>query len=631
MAGQAGILDPSLVADGAAVAARFCDSLKRYGVDEALSVVEPGLLLHFQAHHVTPEDPLIAQPYRDESGLLVMFDGRLDNRDDLVAALRPLVPSHQPTDVELASAAYRRWGSKSFQRLIGDWSLAIYEPSHHRVVLASDYMGNRGLYYAWRDRRAVWSTDAEWVGEVAGLPDEIERRFIAGFVGLETPPHLTARVGIYAVPPGHSVALTAGHPPVIERFWAFPAGEIRFARSEDYGDALRDLLVESVKVRLRSTGPVATELSGGYDSSTVTMLAHRLTPSNGKKPKTYALSYIAPGSPESDERRFMDAVLAECPGTEQLMVNLDRIDYLPPPSAAGPYLGNLPRKIGLEAVRQTGCRVLLTGQFGDIAMGNVRDLADAVGREVFRLRPTKALSLARQAALGLEDTVWGVLGRSFWSWAPSHLLKGHLLHDSLNRRANRVGPRKTASNGAMAPELEALLPGTAQLLMEPIDAIPSPRPLWLALGFVRHASRRSLQTSTLEPRVLCSHPYTHRPLVEFCLQIPFEELTDPVAPRRLMRRAVADLLPDAVRNRKSKPYVEPFVMRQFRAVVGDMLRNIDRLEVVSQGLALRTDLAKQLEKAWMQSTGLANIAQWTAVEAWLQHRQTRPNRAPESQ
>src|SRR5258705_6409710 len=117
MSAQAGIfyfdgrpIDPD-------VPRRLDAQLAEFGPDGSGQYVAPGLVMAHRALHVTPEDCLERQPYVSERGNVMTWDGRLDNREDLLLQVwREL--QDETTDVALAMAVYERWGIDGFVRLI---------------------------------------------------------------------------------------------------------------------------------------------------------------------------------------------------------------------------------------------------------------------------------------------------------------------------------------------------------------------------------------------------------------------------------------------------------------------------------------------------------------------------------
>src|SRR5262249_8694936 len=112
--------------------------------------------------------------------------------------------------------------------------------------------------------------------------------------------------GIFALPPGHRMVVTADAMR-LDAYWApEPGREVRH-RSNDYAEQLRAVLTEAVHCRMRSSGPIAAHVSGGIDSSSVAGLAEsrrRVSPSGD--PLTL-ISMVFPGLP-CDEASFSRAV-----------------------------------------------------------------------------------------------------------------------------------------------------------------------------------------------------------------------------------------------------------------------------------------------------------------------------------
>jgi asparagine synthase (glutamine-hydrolysing) len=98
------------------------------------------------AFHVTKESRQAVQPHVSPGGLIVGWNGRLDNRHELINDLAQarLVGS---ADVVIAGMNFEKWGNDSFAKLLGDWALSVWNPSRKTLVLARDYIGIRHLYY----------------------------------------------------------------------------------------------------------------------------------------------------------------------------------------------------------------------------------------------------------------------------------------------------------------------------------------------------------------------------------------------------------------------------------------------------------------------------------------------------
>src|SRR5689334_18565044 len=108
-----------------------------YGADDRGSYSGGAISMLYCAFHTTKESRREAQPHVTASREVITWDGRLDNRPDLIKQLGDVVTAGS-TDVSIVAAAYERWGHACFAQLIGDWALAIWDPSTHTLTLAKD-------------------------------------------------------------------------------------------------------------------------------------------------------------------------------------------------------------------------------------------------------------------------------------------------------------------------------------------------------------------------------------------------------------------------------------------------------------------------------------------------------------
>ena len=179
----------------------------RMGRDGGTSYSGAGVDLLYHAFHTTKESRLEIQPHVFGPGFVIMWDGRLDNRAELIGALNGSF-SIDSADVSLVAAAYQRWGTDCFARLIGDWALSIWDPNGRGVLLAKDPIGARHLYHT-RDKDCVsWCTVLDPLVLLAGRRLELDEEYIAGWFSTFPAAHLTPYSGIRSVSPSSFVLLT---------------------------------------------------------------------------------------------------------------------------------------------------------------------------------------------------------------------------------------------------------------------------------------------------------------------------------------------------------------------------------------------------------------------------------------
>ena len=94
-------------------------SIAPYGPDDRGSYTKTSISILYRAFHTTKESRRETQPHVTESGAILTWDGRLDNRADLIRHLRQML-TIRSTDVEIVAAAYEYWGANCFASKISD-------------------------------------------------------------------------------------------------------------------------------------------------------------------------------------------------------------------------------------------------------------------------------------------------------------------------------------------------------------------------------------------------------------------------------------------------------------------------------------------------------------------------------
>ena len=151
-----------------------------YGPDGRGSYSKGNISILYHAFHTTKESKCEKQPCATASGAVLTWDGRLDNRDDLIHQLVGAL-GNSATDVEIVAAAYDDWGSDCFAMLIGDWALSIWDPRASSLLLAKDPIGTRHLYYSLGKDQVTWSTILDPLVLFAEGPFSLREEYIAGW------------------------------------------------------------------------------------------------------------------------------------------------------------------------------------------------------------------------------------------------------------------------------------------------------------------------------------------------------------------------------------------------------------------------------------------------------------------
>ncbi|MEI6335872.1 MAG: asparagine synthase-related protein [Methylococcaceae bacterium] len=210
------------------------------------------------------------------TGVALAFWGRLDNRDQLAAALRE-VGDAAASDAQLVLAAWRRWGEALPEHLLGDFVLAVMDAERRRVFLARDPLGVKPLYYQLNPDGLAFATSVAALRVLSPNPLMPDSTWMARYLlGMSMSDQQTGYRDLVKLPPGHCLTVSLDSPPQLRRWhhWRDDAPSA-FRRDPQWVEAYRAVLEESIRCRMGSDFPLGTENSGGLDSATITAyLAH---------------------------------------------------------------------------------------------------------------------------------------------------------------------------------------------------------------------------------------------------------------------------------------------------------------------------------------------------------------------
>ena len=307
MCGIYGLLDPKGTSGESVGAAR--DRLAHRGPDDAGLWMSPDgrVALAHRRLSILELSSLGHQPMQSECGrYVIVFNGEIYNyvelRDELLRAGERF---RGGSDTEVILAAYRRWGADSIARFNGMFAFAIYDQGTStdpkRLFIARDRAGKKPFYYSCAGGRFEFASELKAMVSGTGLSLRALNFYLAlGYV----PDEYCIRSGVFKLPPAHAGYLDVDSSKLATwRYWTLPENS---AAGEGDGELLADrageLLLDSVRIRLRSDVPVGVFLSGGLDSSLVAAAAQRVS---GAGISTFTVAF--PGT-SHDESRYADVV-----------------------------------------------------------------------------------------------------------------------------------------------------------------------------------------------------------------------------------------------------------------------------------------------------------------------------------
>jgi asparagine synthase (glutamine-hydrolysing) len=255
----------------AALLARVTGAMTPRGPDGAGHWVQGSVGLGRCLLRTTPESMESADPLTSRDGrCLIVWDGRLDNREQLISALSGEAGAH-PTDAELVLAAYRRWGSEAPARLLGDFAFAVWDGRARRLFCARDHFGARPLYYARNAHLFAFASEEEALLGLPGVSNRPNELLIADVLAPSSHSYDDQNSWLRDVrdlPPAHSAQVTPEGSFRLSRYWRLePGEELAFSSDREAEEAFLEVFGEAVRARLRGTQDVAAMMSGGLDSA----------------------------------------------------------------------------------------------------------------------------------------------------------------------------------------------------------------------------------------------------------------------------------------------------------------------------------------------------------------------------
>lgn len=277
MCGIAGWL--GTLPEGKKYACRMAQALRHRGPDShAIQTWSQATLVHTRLS-IIDLSPNGAQPMANEDGTVwTVFNGEIYNHRELRHDLESrghMFKGH--SDTEVLPHLYEEEGSDFVRKLRGMFALAIYDTNSRTLILARDRFGIKPLFYAPGNDRLAFASEIRALLELPNIDDRPDRQAIYDFAALfYIPAPETFYAGIRALQPGEILearlepADLSWKTQLYHRWTIAPNARITMAKAADQADAL---LTTAAGKQMESDVPLGTLLSGGIDSSLVSVAA----------------------------------------------------------------------------------------------------------------------------------------------------------------------------------------------------------------------------------------------------------------------------------------------------------------------------------------------------------------------
>jgi len=318
------------------------------------------------------------QPCTLDNQVWITADARIDGRAELIRSLRAAgrcVLAEAP-DVELILHSYAAFGEPFLDHLIGDFAFALWDARLQKLICARDHFGVRPFYFAQTDSMLVFASDIDALRMNPAVSVTLDETAVGDFLlfGVYLDPSMTIYRDIRCLPPASSLCF--GREGLrIQRYWNIPTNkEIRYKKKSDYVDRFQELFSQAVIDRLGG-GPLALELSGGMDCTSIAAVAVSQAAVSGQSLKAFTTT--CDGLFPQDDERFYTEMVADylkiplfCDSVENyaLFERFDSSELVTAQPSSNPSLAQ--HHDYFSRIGQGGARVLLSGLGGDAVLGN---------------------------------------------------------------------------------------------------------------------------------------------------------------------------------------------------------------------------------------------------------------------
>ena len=547
MCGIAGTIDLGRDVRGlAGLPERMARALSRRGPD-AGGVYQDAhaLLVHRRLIVVDPAGG--GQPmYDPEGNIILIYNGELYNTEDIrreLAALGHTFRGHSDTEVVLH--AYLAWGTEAFQKLNGIYAFALWDKAARRLTLCRDRLGVKPLFYARRGQMLTFGSEIKAILCHPDIPAQLDEDGLRSILllGPARPPESGVFHDIHSVLPGQYLVFDADglHYHTYWKLTARPHPD-NLAQTIEH---TRALIEDAAKRQLVSDVPLATFLSGGLDSSILSMLASRTLRARGETLHTFSVDY------RDNDKYFTKSIFQ--PNSDSTYI----------PGIAG-FIGSNHHNVVLE-------QEALAAALDDAVLArDLPGMADVDSSFLLFCQAVKQAGFTVCQSGECADELFGgypwyhreeILFEDCFPWSRSTALRQSLLHDGVIRDGEAFVRAHYQRTCQSAPKLDTDSKKDAR--MREMFALNLQ---WFMATLLDRKDRMSMYFG-LEVRV----PFCDHRIVEYAYNMPWDIKALDGREKGIVRKAFENDLPADIVWRKKSPYPKTFSPAYTR-IVSDALR-----------------------------------------------------------
>jgi asparagine synthase (glutamine-hydrolysing) len=482
-----------------------------------------------------------AQPMRcRNTGNFLVFNGEIYNFLELKADLIKLGRSFETnTDTEVILQAYAEYGNAAFSKFNGMWAISIYDSIQKKLVLCRDRLGVKPLYFSNKGDKFVFCSEINPIRFLLNSGQSPNPSAVYDYLllGLTDASESTLFEGISQIPPGGLWEIDIAGRLKKDMFHRWNIDPVDRCENPE---VLRDLLIDSTLLRLRSDAPTATLLSGGVDSSIITWICanYRDKSQRINFDGAFTYGYEGAGFGEHDETNLASNFIKTFRSPIKHQIHLSKvvpkekelfelIKVLEEPPSTPSTLAGLRL---YKEIKKSGIKVVLTGEGADELFGGyTKNYISRMARDAI---VSKNFVFASQLLSSPYINFKLVLNRLSWDLPPQIL--GPMLRN-LRPNAGSISNQLWRENSERFEELciDRRLSISERLYQ---DVVSTNLPMIL-----RWTDRNSMH-SGVEAR----SPFLDYRIVSHALKLNVRSKMGPAGGKLYLRQAFNGLLPNEI-------------------------------------------------------------------------------------
>ena len=467
------------------------------------------------------------------------------------------------SDTEVIIALYSSLKEEAVKKLRGMFGFLIWDKLEKKLFGARDHFGIKPFFYATKDDTTYFASEKKSI--LLAMDGKLDHDSLQNYLSFQyVPEPNTMTADIHKLEPGHYFTKKPGCKMNIQCYWKPKFNPVHTEESKFITD-IRNVLMDSVNVHMRSDVPVGSFLSGGIDSSIIVSIAKQFNP----KLKTFSVGFERDGFSEINVARETAEAL-----------NLENISYVISPQE---YMEELPKIIwhmddpladpaaiplyfvAREARKQV--TVVLSGEGADELFGGYNIYREPESLKMFNHMPRPLKSVLKQLSAILPD---GVKGKSFLERGVTPLEERYIGNAKMFEEAEKQQLLKNYSpNLEYSKVTEAVYKQSAGY-----DPVAKMQHLdmhtWLRGDILLKADRMTMANS-LELRV----PFLDKEVFDVASRIPMDLKIANNTTKYILRKAAEGIVPDHVLNRKKLGFPVP-IRHWLKDEMNEWAKNIIR-------------------------------------------------------